>query len=381
MKYCVYVIYGIIGFSILLCSGCTTRSISLLSGVVASKEKDFSIAVSSGALGWGFASHPFLAQFPDGEIHCYYYTVGDAHGLRAVPSELKKHSSPKISRDGGYSWQRGHDLYDPEETPWYPVYSSKRCSYNIDGMQSLWLFGWVGNSTKAVWHDYNAETQCVGKAHFPFSAQPSTRIAGTTEGLLLDCYVNSKSGSKLVLFNSKDGGENWALRSTIATPECAPWGNEGPNESALVQLSADELLCIIRVGSKMVRYNEPAVGVNLLEARSKDGGKTWSYKRMNISGVMPKLLMMSNGVLVLATGRIGNVLYFSTNGGRSWGSSLSLTPADVKTSGYCDIVEVEPGRLLAVYDMYNTDKNGIWLWEPKEVNGIYGCFVDVKKLW
>ena len=97
-------------------------------------------------------------------------------------------------------------------------------------------------------------------------------------------------------------------------------------------------------------------------------------------GVYPKLIRMGNGVLVLAFGRCGNNLSFSLDGGRNWGREVALTYADVKTSGYCDVVEVGPSRLFAVYDLYNTDPARLWLWEPKEVNGVFGVFVDVKRI-
>jgi hypothetical protein len=88
---------------------------------------------------------------------------------------------------------------------------------------------------------------------------------------------------------------------------------------------------------------------------------------------------MSNGVLVLAYGRPGNNLIFSVDDGRHWGRELPLTAADVRTSGYVGIAEVSSNRLLAVYDAYDTDVTGLWLWEPKEVNGVFGAFIDVKR--
>ena len=179
------------------------------------------------------------------------------------------------------------------------------------------------------------------------------------------------------MLRSSDRGHTFAI-STIATHADAPWGVEGANEPALVLLPDGELLCVMRTGGPGYGGRN-GFSYPLLEARSRDGGKTWKHRKMSISGVMPKLLLMSNGVLALATGRSGNALYFSLDGGRTWPSQIDLTPADVQTSGYCDVVEVSPGRLLAVYDMYDTDPKGIWLWEPKEVNGVFGVFVDVRR--
>lgn len=63
-----------------------------------------------------------------------------------------------------------------------------------------------------------------------------------------------------------------------------------------------------------------------------------------------------------------------------FGAALCLcgvSYADAQTSGYIDVCEVAPGRLLVVYDVHNTPSSKIWLWEPKEHNGVYGMYVDV----
>ena len=118
----------------------------------------------------------------------------------------------------------------------------------------------------------------------------------------------------------------------------------------------------------------------MLLARSSDGGVTWTKRFLNRPGVMPKLLRMSNGVLVCAFGRPGNNLMFSLGDGMSWGGEMMITAADARSTGYLDVVEVGPGRLLVVYDAYNTTLAKFWLWEPPdEMNGLFGVFVDVKK--
>ncbi|MDD4735010.1 MAG: sialidase family protein [Kiritimatiellae bacterium] len=367
---------------ILFNSGCVTRNISLLSGVAVTKSSEFPIVQSAKSLGWGFASHSFLLQFPSGEIHCYFFTIGD--GLSRTRHDASLSSSPIISRDGGKTWISGHDLYRVEETPWNPPESSTRCGLFNMGDDYLWFHQASKPIKKAFWGKAGAEPES-GFMKFPGKIGTSTRGLCLADGeLLIDGYVE-RTGSKrhVECAKSKDGGLTWEVLATIADASDSPWGREGPNESAMVILPNGELLCIMRTGHDITKsiYAEPQAMADLLEARSRDGGVTWEHKRLKIKGVMPKLVLMSNGVLVLATGRPGNILYFSTDAGHTWGSPLNLTSADVKTSGYCDITEVEPGRLLAVYDMYDTDKSGIWLWEPKEANGVYGCFVDVKRLW
>ncbi len=98
---------------------------------------------------------------------------------------------------------------------------------------------------------------------------------------------------------------------------------------------------------------------------------------MDMVGVRPKLLLMSNGVLVLAAGRPGNHLYFSDDGGRSWIRSLALTEGG-NSSGYVDIAEVSPGRLLALFDISNAPDPTIRFGSQDKVCGIYAQTIDVE---
>lgn len=137
----------------------------------------------------------------------------------------------------------------------------------------------------------------------------------------------------------------------------------------------------MRLGTKKTNSFEPSFeGIPMLAARSKDNGVTWSRRWGDMAGTRPKLLWMSSGVLVCAFDRPGNNLVFSVDDGRTWGREISVTPADIRTTGYLDIVEVEPGQLLAIYDAFNMSLQKFWLWEPREVNGAFGSFVDVKRL-
>jgi hypothetical protein len=179
-----------------------------------------------------------------------------------------------------------------------------------------------------------------------------------------------------ILFESRDGGYTMQFVSTIGTASDARWGNEGPCEPTATLLTNGDYLCVMRTGCDIT--GAPANGAPLLLARSSDQGRTWTRTKMSMGGVMPKILRMSNGLLVIATGRPGNRLYFSSDDGNTWGREVWLTSPQSLTTGYCDVLEVAPGRLLAVYDLFNTDTKGFWLWEPREVNAVYGVFVDVQ---
>ena len=75
-------------------------------------------------------------------------------------------------------------------------------------------------------------------------------------------------------------------------------------------------------------------------------------------GVQPRLLLLANGVVALAGGGghddypgRRNLIVFSMDGkGEKWSHHTMLGAPTKVTTGYTDIVEVGPGKLLYVYD-------------------------------
>jgi hypothetical protein len=177
---------------------------------------------------------------------------------------------------------------------------------------------------------------------------------------------------------SEDEGRTWRYLSTIAAADAAADAREGPTESCLVRLEDGDLMCIMRVGS----------GRDQLLARtySSDDGMTWAKTdRLPAWSVQPRIKRLSNGVLVLSTGRPGLFLWFSTDPrGRDWqqfdvmahhnsttekahhitagNHGLEATAQEEslnrafdfdepqQTTSYTSIAEVAPNRLLMVYD-------------------------------
>jgi hypothetical protein len=191
---------------------------------------------------------------------------------------------------------------------------------------------------------------------------------------------------RTALLKSGDVGKTWVVESIISDADQTPWGKdwwfgfEGPNEPTLAAYGG-ELVSVARVGLKINNQWEVARNsVRMIQSRSRDGGKTWKHKCLNIEGSSPRMLQMSNGLIAMAFGRPGNNVVFTSTGGRAWGNEIALTAADSRTSGYCDVAEVAPGRLLAVFDTYNTDLDGLWLWEPTEVNGVFASYISVYRL-
>ncbi|MBT5876254.1 MAG: exo-alpha-sialidase, partial [Candidatus Latescibacteria bacterium] len=112
---------------------------------------------------------------------------------------------------------------------------------------------------------------------------------------------------------SDDMGCNWNYRGTVASWSQFPDASDGPCESNTVQLSDGRLLCIFRVGSGR---NHP-----FGKCYSNDAGVSWT--RAETIGpawsVQPKLLLLANGVLLLAGGRPGLFLWLCADGsGLKW---------------------------------------------------------------
>jgi hypothetical protein len=180
--------------------------------------------------------------------------------------------------------------------------------------------------------------------------------------------------NRLVLIRSIDLGHTWNEYGIIAAvpPDGKPWpwmGEEGPNEAGLVRLSQNRLYCIFRTGNS----------ADMGEARSFDDGKTWSPPASTgFKGVAPHLRLMSNGLLACTFGRPGPVtIMFSADEGKKW---IGVTPIfNERSTSYTDMVEVEAGKLLVVYDSVPEGGNPNLGSGKLTKHTIYGTFVEVRR--
>lgn len=151
---------------------------------------------------------------------------------------------------------------------------------------------------------------------------------------------------RTILVESKDKGKTWEYVSTIAYEGDRRY--DGMCEPVLQKVSDGSLLCILRRSSCE----------QLAQTRSLDGGKTWEpFSLLPGHGVDPDLCLMSNGVLACTYGRPGLHIMFSEEGsGHSWGYRTEI--GDWKSSTYMGIAEIEPGKLLLVYDNASGELEG-----------------------
>jgi hypothetical protein len=194
---------------------------------------------------------------------------------------------------------------------------------------------------------------------------------------LTTLYMTERdSRQRLVLIRSTDQGRNWEEYGVIAATQPNethwPWtwmGKEGPSEAALVRLSKGRLYCLFRTGG------DDYMG----EAWSADDGKTWTTPvSSGFRGVAPHLRLMSDGLLACTYGRPGPVtIMFSSDEGKKW---TNVTPIfDGMSSHYTDLIEVEPGELLVVYDSTPYGWKPIPSSDTSSKNAIYGTFVEVRR--
>jgi hypothetical protein len=151
---------------------------------------------------------------------------------------------------------------------------------------------------------------------------------------------------RTLLAESQDRGASWSLTATIAADSAV--GSEGFCEPALARLAGGELVCIMRTG----RSHDP-----MHVARSQDGGRTWTKPASTgLVGVDPRLLVLRDGLLACAYGvkehdgnRRERRLMLSHDGGRTWGRNTLIYAG--YGGSYPDAVELEPGKLLYVFDV------------------------------
>ena len=160
---------------------------------------------------------------------------------------------------------------------------------------------------------------------------------------------------------SKDDGHSWSFLSTIASVNQYPLPAlaEGYCEPDLAVVGESRLLCVMRTGGNP--GDQPKRYTPLVACASDDGGLTWSAPReVYRVGVLPRLLRMSNGVVVCLSGRPGFFLLTSGDGGATWSVPEFIEERDgpwgKASSGYGSIGEVEPGVLGAIYDVYENDQ-------------------------
>lgn len=177
-----------------------------------------------------------------------------------------------------------------------------------------------------------------------------------------------------VLLRSTDSGRTWLEYSTIAAVpknNKPPWmGSEGPNECSIARLADGRIYAVYRTGGDGMIGN----------AWSSDDGKTWTAPAsIGFQGIAPRIHRLKNNMLAMSTGRPGPVVvWFNLDGnGEKWSHATTLFTG--MSTRYTDLREIQPGKLLVVYDSVPYGWYDIPYADPKSMNAIYGTFIEVRR--
>jgi hypothetical protein len=237
-----------------------------------------------------------------------------------------------------------------------------------------------------VWRSRDAgETWRLTRA--PFTPPPGKVLGGNRglrvhrEPILLPdgtiilpaylAYVGERQGS--IVLQSTDQGRTWTQRGQIPAPLAI-------NEVGWTFTTDDRLVAVLRTGENPAR---------LRTSSSSDQGRTWSPAEpllgpdgTQVVGINPHLVLQSNGVLLLATGRPDGRVYVSHDGtGRTWDEQrlvLSRYPSETGngrydgTSGNNAMVNVDSDR-----SVFFGDYCAVWGCKAyHEQYGIYASYVS-----
>ena len=397
----------------------TLLTLLLLLGISPRKSVAAGLEVKIGATVEITSSHrycwyPVIHRFTTGEIMV---------AMRMSPDETNPEgdfSAYCISKDSGATWSRRHTMgtganmdadwsYEPEEDGkiWHLNGSLDISSQSQNHDFYLTLTKWSrGGMEFHQWKDvpihfsepilmdptdtFDRTARDGHLAEVPMVVPWGKIVHGLNGDQLSLAYAKAVAFPKYyreLLFCSHDQGKTWTQRSVVAAVEAEdkpwPWmGDEGPNEAALVRLADGRLLTVFRTGGSK-NMTQGYMG----ETWSSDDGKSWTPPiAAPFKGVAPRMRRLSNGMLALTTGRPDPVaVRFSMDGnGTEWTTPTTIAEnhSGQQAGGsthYTDFIELEPGKLLVVYDNVPYGWFQIPCADKVSKNVIYGTFVEVHK--
>ena len=375
-------------------------------------ESPVMVALSEvGEKRWGWYQFPALSELPDGDIICIF-----SHQQDAVSGYGKR---PKcyVSGDGGNSWDKAKENYDKmlalphgtiskvkngeflcvppvqaldvnSEKDKLPEPAGKftfksHLLYRVAECPSavrkyiVELDGWRWSSDNKTWAAekvFYDERRALAWASIWENKQkikiPRTwfehRLLKLGEELLYadyrqvfeepDGYIPKNDVVSLMV--STDNGHRFSKRGTIALDRT---GEVSFSEPCLSATKDGHLVCAMRRQKGNWKSMMP-----MAISFSSNRGRTWEIpKSFDHLGVFPTLVLLDNGVLVLAYGRPGVHLIFSLDGtGREWTEPITLRQGDnekwlTKTCGYTSIVTLSDNEFLIAYsDFEHKDEKG-----------------------
>ena len=327
----------------------------------------------------GRHEQPHLFRMQNGDIILVFHKDGDIHGaIRVIlkstdkgrtwtpfPTPVVRLESVGVLRDGTVLFYDDYAFRKEGNT-----YAGQMC-VSKDGGKTF------GPLELAVYH--RPDNMTPAKAATYWSPKDLAKYQTTSakwsadlchamwrtvlerkDGTLIACAVTKYKGDKhtrVICYKSTDKGRTWGSESPVAG------GATYAHEPVMSFCSNGDVLCIMRH--------------DLYQARSTDGGETWGpQKDLEGRGVDPDMCLLSNSVLACSYGRPGNRIMFSADGtGKEWTDRLKIYEYHRGSFGYTGICEVEPGKLLMVYDRHDAYPE----YGGKSTTAIQGVYITVRR--
>lgn len=344
---------------------------------------------------WGYYQFPVLERLLDGRIAVTFHVHPDSVKSYGLAAEVPNRG---VSADGGKTWQLVRsdeaagglalpngdrlrvvtprpfpvvDLKLPEPagerigTYGRQVYTLYRVRELPEALRAVYLArlrrgSGAWQEERAAMFDEEALRYSL-EGLFPIVWWGDMRVA-RDKSLLTGIYPGLLDGDAahkwgVFFYRSTDEGRSWRIQGRIryqpdleADPQAE--GRDGFSEPAFELLRDGSLLAVMRTTD--------GLGVGpMYESRSRDMGKTWSKPRaIARAGVLPRLLLLGNGVLVLSSGRPGVDLRFSFDGrGDRWSEPHRLVPLSTEgiqadSCGYTSLLADGGDSFLIAYSWF-----------------------------
>ena len=176
-------------------------------------------------------------------------------------------------------------------------------------------------------------------------------IPGYFGGALNWSSMGSTPKTRVVLFESADGGATWTPNKVEAEIDDKLW----LSEPALLKVTDKRWLLHVRTA----KGASPSNKGDLVQSVSEDGGKTWSpYESLGFVAHAPELLKLENGVIIssfrwldwdINVNREAVSMVYSLDGGATWSDVIEILDCDLAECGYPGMVELPDNKILVVY--------------------------------
>ena len=273
-------------------------------------DRDPSIAVlSDGRVAMNWFKYRYPADYSEPWVHHLFFAVSDSSGLNF-----------------GEHIQVDEGVFDYSET----------AEMNESG----------------IWVDENGSEITV--------AASSSSIVEDGEKIIIPAYfgnaLNWQSMAKtpktrVVLYESSDGGKTWTPNEVEAAIDEKSW----LSEPALLKVTDKRWLLHVRTA----KGASPSAKGDLVQSISEDGGKTWSqYESLGFVAHAPELLKLENGVIVSSfrwldwgtdVNREAVSMIYSLDGGKTWSDLIEILDCGKAECGYPGMIELPDNKILVVY--------------------------------